>query len=70
MGDGEDWVHIFCVLFGCFWAWWLHIIMVVVEGSSLVAIIAHMISLGVDVWSGGCVIPTPVHLEDYVVTFL
>ena len=44
--------------------------MVVVEGSSLVAIIAHMISLGVDVWSGGCVIPKPVHLEDYVVTFL
>ena len=48
-----------------FWVWWLHMIMVVVEGSSLVAILVQWIASMVDFWSSGWAILTPIHLEDF-----
>ena len=39
----------------------------VVEGSSLVTIIAKWIAFVVDFWYGGWTIPTPIHLEDLLV---
>ena len=38
-------------------------IIVVVEGSSLVAIIAKWRASMVDLWYGGCAIPTPIHFK-------
>ena len=39
--------------------------MVVMEGSSLVVILAQWIASKMDLWFDGCVIPTPVHFEDF-----
>ena len=44
---------------------WLHMIMIVVKGSSLVAILAQWIASMVDLYFGECVIPTPIHFEDF-----
>jgi len=35
-----------------FGTWWLHVIMIVVEGSSLVAILAQWIASMMDLWFG------------------
>ena len=40
-------------------------IMVVVEGSSLVANPVWWIAFMMDLWFGGCTIPTPIHFEDF-----
>ena len=37
-----------------FGAWWLHVIMVVVEGSSLVTSLTYWMASMVALWSGGC----------------
>ena len=61
--DCEDWVHIFVRLWD-FLVWWLHMNMVVVEGS-LVDILVQWIACVVDSWFVGRVIPVPIHLEDF-----
>ena len=36
-----------------------------VDGSYLVAILAQWMANVVDLWSGECVIPTPINLKDF-----
>ena len=43
----------------------LHMIMVVVEGSSLMTILDQWIPSMLDLWFGGCVILSPIHFEDF-----
>ena len=60
-------VRIGCIslcVYGIFLVWWLHMIMVVLEGSSLVVILAKRIASIVDFRYGGWAILTPICLED------
>ena len=45
--------------------WLLHMIMIVMESYSLVAILAQWIASMMGLWYGECTIPTPIQFKDF-----